>query len=326
MTVLVTGAAGFIGYHAALRLLSQGERVVGIDNMNPYYSPTLKDDRLRGLLDHQNFTFHQIDIADRIAMDEAMAGLKLTSIIHLAAQAGVRHSLKNPFAYVEANLVGHMVILEIARHQDGLEHLIYASSSSVYGGNSKIPFSEDDPVDHPVSLYAATKKSDELISRSYSHLYGIPQTGLRFFTVYGPWGRPDMALWLFTEAILAGRPIRVFNHGDMRRDFTYVDDIVTGVLAARDRPPKIDAASGPPHRIYNIGNNHPEQLLRFIEVIENSLGKKAERILEPMQPGDVKETYADLTAIRRDLGFQPTTTIDDGIPRFTSWYRDYHNI
>ena len=326
MTVLVTGAAGFIGYHAALRLLSQGERVVGIDNMNPYYSPTLKDDRLRGLLDHQNFTFHQIDIADRIAMDEAVAGLKLTSIIHLAAQAGVRHSLKNPFAYVEANLVGHMVILEIARHQDGLEHLIYASSSSVYGGNSKIPFSEDDPVDHPVSLYAATKKSDELISQSYSHLYGIPQTGLRFFTVYGPWGRPDMALWLFTEAILAGRPIRVFNHGDMRRDFTYVDDIVTGVLAARVRPPKNDAASGPPHRIYNIGNNHPEQLLRFIEVIENSLGKKAERILEPMQPGDVKETYADLTAIRRDLGFQPTTTIDDGIPRFTSWYRDYHNI
>ena len=326
MTVLVTGAAGFIGYHAALRLLSQGERVVGIDNMNPYYSPTLKDDRLRGLLDHQNFTFHQIDIADRIAMDEAVAGLKLTSIIHLAAQAGVRHSLKNPFAYVEANLVGHMVILEMARHQDNLEHLIYASSSSVYGGNSKIPFSEDDPVDHPVSLYAATKKSDELISQSYSHLYGIPQTGLRFFTVYGPWGRPDMALWLFTEAILAGRPIRVFNHGDMRRDFTYVDDIVTGVLAARDRPPKFDAPSSPPHRIYNIGNNHPEQLLRFIEVIENSLGKKAERILEPMQPGDVKETYADLTAIRRDLGFQPTTTIDDGIPRFTSWYRDYHNI
>ena len=326
MTVLVTGAAGFIGYHTALRLLSRGERVVGIDNMNPYYSPTLKDGRLRGLLDHQNFTFHQIDIADRIAMNEAVADLKLTSIIHLAAQAGVRYSLKNPFAYVEANLVGHMVILEMARHQDSLEHLIYASSSSVYGGNSKIPFSEDDPVDHPVSLYAATKKSDELISQSYSHLYGIPQTGLRFFTVYGPWGRPDMALWLFTEAILAGRPIQVFNHGDMRRDFTYVDDIVTGVLAARDRPPKKDAASGSPHRIYNIGNNHPERLLRFIEVIENSLGKKAERILEPMQPGDVKETYADLTAIRRDLGFQPTTTIDDGIPRFTSWYRDYHNI
>ena len=326
MTVLVTGAAGFIGYHTALRLLSRGERVVGVDNLNPYYSPTLKDERLRGLLDHQNFTFHQIDIADRIAMNEAVADLKLTSIIHLAAQAGVRYSLKNPFAYVEANLVGHMVILEMARHQDSLEHLIYASSSSVYGGNSKIPFSEDDPVDHPVSLYAATKKSDELISQSYSHLYGIPQTGLRFFTVYGPWGRPAMALWLFTEAILAGRPIRVFNHGDMRRDFTYVDDIVTGVLAARDQPPKIGTASGSPHRIYNIGNNHPERLLRFIEVIENSLGKKAERILEPMQPGDVKETYADLTAIRRDLGFQPTTTIDDGIPRFTSWYRDYHNI
>ena len=326
MTVLLTGAAGFIGYHTTQRLLSQGESVVGIDNLNPYYSPALKHARLRRLLDHPNFIFHKIDIADRIAMEEAMSGVNLTSIIHLAAQAGVRYSIENPFAYIESNIIGHMVILELARQQDNLEHMIYASSSSVYGGNSKIPFSESDRVDQPASLYAATKKSDELLSLSYAHLYGIPQTGLRFFTVYGPWGRPDMALWLFTEAILAGQPIRVFNHGDMRRDFTYVDDIVTGVLAARDQPPKDGSAPSPRHRIYNIGNSHPEHLLRLIEIIEDSLGKKAERILEPMQLGDIKETYADLTAIQQDLGFRPTTNIEDGIPRFISWYQDYHKI
>ncbi|MBT3535523.1 MAG: NAD-dependent epimerase/dehydratase family protein [Rhodospirillaceae bacterium] len=326
MTVLLTGAAGFIGFHTAQRLLAQGERVVGVDNLNPYYSPALKDDRLRQLVVHPNFTFHQINIADRIAMEEAVGGLKLTSIIHLAAQAGVRHSIENPFAYVEANLIGHMVILELARRQTALDHMVYASSSSVYGGNTKLPFSETDRVDHPVSLYAATKKADELLSQSYAHLYGIPQTGLRFFTVYGPWGRPDMALWLFTEAILAGRPIKVFNHGDMRRDFTYVDDIVTGILAARDKPPKKSDATTAPHRVFNIGNNHPEALLRLIALLEDALGKKAERILEPMQPGDVKETYADLTAIDRDLGFHPTTTIDDGIPKFVAWYRDYHNL
>ena len=326
MVVLLTGAAGFIGYHTTRRLLSQGEKVVGIDNMNPYYSTALKNARLSALLDHPNFSFFQIDIADRIAMEESLSNLNLTSIIHLAAQAGVRYSLENPFAYIESNLMGHMVILELARKQDNLEHMVYASSSSVYGGNSKIPFSETDPVDNPVSLYAATKKSDELLSLSYSNLYDIPQTGLRFFTVYGPWGRPDMALWLFTEAILAGRPIRVFNHGDMRRDFTYVDDIVTGVLAARDKPPENGSAASPRHRIYNIGNSHPEQLLRLIEVIEDSLGRKAERILEPMQPGDVKETYADLTAIHRDLGFRPTTNIEEGIPRFISWYRGYHGV
>ena len=326
MAVLLTGAAGFIGYHTSQRLLSQGEQVVGIDNMNPYYSTALKKARLNELLNHPNFVFYQIDIANRIAMEEAIASINLTSIIHLAAQAGVRYSLENPFAYIESNLIGHMVILELARQQDNLEHMVYASSSSVYGGNSKIPFSETAPVDNPVSLYAATKKSDELLSLSYSHLYDIPQTGLRFFTVYGPWGRPDMALWLFTEAILAGRPIRVFNHGDMRRDFTYVDDIVTGVLAARDQPPEHNSSASPRHRIYNIGNSQPERLLRLIEVIEDSLGKKAERILEPMQPGDIKETYADLTAIQRDLGFRPTTNIEDGIPRFISWYRDYHSI
>ncbi|MDP6690263.1 MAG: GDP-mannose 4,6-dehydratase [Alphaproteobacteria bacterium] len=325
MTNLLTGAAGFIGFHVATRLLELGERVVGVDNLNPYYSVSLKEDRLRKLLDYPNFTFHQVNIADRSAMQEALGGLEFSAIIHLAAQAGVRYSLENPFAYIEANLVGHMVILELARQQTALEHLVYASSSSVYGGNTKLPFSEADRVDQPVSLYAATKKSDELLSQSYAHLYGIPQTGLRFFTVYGPWGRPDMALWLFTEAILAGRAIKVFNNGDMRRDFTYVDDIVTGILAARDNPPvKKDGAA--PHRIYNIGNNHPEELLRLIEVLEDSLGRKAERVLQPMQPGDVKETYADLTAIQRDLGFRPATTIEQGVPKFTAWYRDYHNL
>ncbi len=333
MTNLLTGAAGFIGFHVARRLLDRGERVVGIDNLSPYYSVNLKEDRLRQLLQHPNFSFHQVNIADRGAIQEAVGGQKFASIIHLAAQAGVRYSLENPFAYIEANVVGHMVILELARQQAALEHLVYASSSSVYGGNTKFPFSEDDRVDLPVSLYAATKKADELLSQSYAHLYGIPQTGLRFFTVYGPWGRPDMALWLFTEAILAGRAIKVFNNGDMRRDFTYVDDIVTGILAARDNPPArkdsgndgVDA-SGAPHRVYNIGNNHPEQLLRLIEVLEDALGRKAERILLPMQPGDVKETYADLTAIERDLGFKPATTIEQGVPRFTDWYRDYHNL
>ncbi len=333
MTNLLTGAAGFIGFHVARRLLDQGERVVGVDNLSPYYSVSLKEDRLRQLLQHPNFTFHQVNIADRGAMQEAVGGLKISSIIHLAAQAGVRYSLENPFAYIEANVVGHMVVLELARQQAALEHLVYASSSSVYGGNTKFPFSEDDRVDQPVSLYAATKKADELLSQSYAHLYGIPQTGLRFFTVYGPWGRPDMALWLFTEAILTGRAIKVFNNGDMRRDFTYVDDIVTGILAARDNPPARkdsgqggEAGGGAPHRVYNIGNNHPEQLLRLIEVLEDALGCKAERILLPMQPGDVKQTYADLTAIERDLGFKPTTVIEQGVPQFTAWYRDYHNL
>ncbi len=340
MTNLLTGAAGFIGFHVARRLLDQGERVIGVDNLNPYYSATLKEDRLRQLLEHPNFNFHQVNIADRAAMQDVVGDLKINYIIHLAAQAGVRHSIENPFAYVEANLVGHMVVLELARQQAALKHMVYASSSSVYGGNTKLPFSEADRVDEPISLYAATKKSDELLSRSYAHLYRIPQTGLRFFTVYGPWGRPDMALWLFTEAILAGRPIKIFNHGDMHRDFTYVDDIVSGILMARDNPPgsgvgtggnggtnggAVDASTAP-HRIYNIGNNHPEPLLRLIEILEDALGRKAERILEPMQPGDVKYTFADLTAIERDLGFRPTTTIAEGVPRFADWYREYHKL
>jgi UDP-glucuronate 4-epimerase len=320
MTNLLTGAAGFIGFHVARRLLDQGERVVGVDNLNSYYLPSLKEDRLRQLLEHPNFTFHQVNIANRDAMQDAVGNLKITSIIHLAAQAGVRYSIENPFAYVEANLIGHMVILELARQQNALTHMVYASSSSVYGSNTKLPYSENDQVDQPISLYAATKKSDELLSYSYAHLYGIPQTGLRFFTVYGPWGRPDMALWLFTEAILAGQPIKVFNHGDMRRDFTYVNDIVSGILAARENPPSNGTADVKvtPHRVYNIGNNHPEQLLHLIDVLEESLGCKAERIMEPMQPGDVKETYADLTAIERDLGFRPTITIAEGIPLFTA--------
>ncbi|MDP6564410.1 MAG: GDP-mannose 4,6-dehydratase [Alphaproteobacteria bacterium] len=323
MTILLTGVAGFIGYHVAQRLLARGERVVGVDNLNPFYSPALKEARLKRLMEHANFTFHQLNIADRTGLEAAIGGIRFDSVIHLAAQAGVRYSLENPFAYVEANLVGHMVILEFCRQQKDLRHLVYASSSSVYGGNRKLPFAESDRVDHPVSLYAATKKSDELLSQTYAHLYRIPQTGLRFFTVYGPWGRPDMALWLFTEAILAGRPIRVFNHGDMQRDFTYVDDIVSGVLAALNAPPA--AADGEaPHRIYNLGNNQPEELLRLIELLEETLGRKAERKLEPMQPGDVKSTYADLSAIERDLGYRPTTPIEEGVPRFVEWYRDYH--
>ena len=253
-------------------------------------------------------------------------------MVHLGAQAGVRYSLTNPFAYAQSNLVGHLNIMEYCRHLDGFDHLVYASSSSVYGGNTKLPFSIDDRVDHPVSLYAATKKADELMSQSYSHLYRLPQTGLRFFTVYGPWGRPDMALWLFTEAILADKPIHVFNHGDMHRDFTYIDDIVSGVVAAMDNPPD-DTGSvdnpeqgGAPHRVYNIGNHRSEKLTRMIEVLEEALGKTAVRIMEPMQPGDVKETFADIEAIRRDLGFEPTTPIEEGIPRFVEWYRQYHAL
>lgn len=320
MTTLVTGAAGFIGYHVCQTLLARGEEVVGVDNVNDYYLVSLKEDRLRQLVEQPGFTFHRVNIADREALSAALADTRLDGVIHLAAQAGVRYSLENPFAYVEANLVGHVAILELCRHRDELRHLVYASSSSVYGGNTKLPFSEDDRVDAPVSLYAATKKADELLSHSYADLYGLPQTGLRFFTVYGPWGRPDMAMWLFTEAILAERPIKVFNHGDMQRDFTFIDDIVSGILAAYDRAPSGDT----PHRVYNIGNNQPEELLHMIELLEQCLGKTAERELLPMQTGDVKATYADLTAIGRDLGYRPTTPIDVGVPRFVEWYLDYH--
>lgn len=325
MTILVTGAAGFIGFHVADRLLARGDRVIGLDNLNDYYDVGLKRDRLALLQARSGFGFIQTDIADFEGLKNALADTgPLRGIVHLAAQAGVRYSLTNPHAYLQANLAGHLNMLEIARHCDGLEHMVYASSSSVYGGNRELPFSVDDRVDHPVSLYAATKKADELMSHCYAHLYRTPQTGLRFFTVYGPWGRPDMAMWLFTKAILAGEPIRVFNNGAMQRDFTYIDDIVTGVVASLDNPPADGGEGKPPYRVYNIGNHKAEPLMRMIGLIEDALGRKAEKIMEPMQPGDVPATYADIEAIRRDLGFEPSTPIDVGIPAFIDWYRTYH--
>ncbi len=322
MTILVTGAAGFIGYHVAEALMARGDSVIGIDNLNDYYDVSLKQARLARLQRHNSFRFHQINIADRAAM-AALDLSGVTRIVHLAAQAGVRYSIENPFAYIETNLLGHTVMLELARHMPKLEHMVYASSSSVYGGNTKLPFSEADRVDQPISVYAATKKADELLSHAYSHLFRIPQTGLRFFTVYGPWGRPDMALFLFTKAILAGQPIKLFNRGDMSRDFTYIDDIVGGVLAVLDRPPA-DTGAGAPARVYNIGPNHPEALLRLIDVLETTLGRKAIRQLEPMQPGDVQATYADITDLQRDTGFTPNTPIDEGIPKFVTWYREFY--
>lgn len=325
MRVLVTGAAGFIGYHTSVRLLERGDEVVGIDNVNDYYSVELKRARLARLADYPGFTLHELDLSDRDAFDDMVTAIQgVRRVVHLAAQAGVRYSLDHPFAYVDANLTGHMSVLELCRHQPDFEHLVYASSSSVYGGNTKLPFSVEDRTDTPVSLYAATKKANEHMSYCYSHLYGLPQTGLRFFTVYGPWGRPDMALYIFTKAITEGKPIHVFNHGDMMRDFTYVDDIVTGVVASLDNP--VTAAEGAPHRVYNIGNNNSEPLMRLIATLEEALGMKAETIMEPMQMGDVKETYADITAINRDLGFEPTTPIDVGVPLFVDWYKAYHKI
>jgi UDP-glucuronate 4-epimerase len=308
-------------------LLARGERVVGIDDLNAFYDPALKRARLARLEGKPGFAFHHADIAEAKAMAAVVraAGAPVRRIVHLAAQAGVRYSLVNPMAYVHSNLVGQVVMLEVARALDGLDHLVYASSSSVYGGNTKLPFSVEDRVDQPVSLYAATKRADELISHSYSHLFRLPMTGLRFFTVYGPWGRPDMAAYLFTEALFAGRPIVLFNHGDMRRDFTYIDDIIAGVIAALDRPPT-DAAGVAPHRLYNIGNNRPEPLKRFVALLEQACGLKAVIELKPMQPGDVRETYADIEAIRRDLGFEPKTSIEDGLPRFVAWYRRYHGV
>ena len=328
MTVLLTGAAGFIGYHVAEALLARGERVVGVDNMNPYYDVKLKAARRDRLLRHAAMAFHEVDLADRAAM-EAVAGANpdIRHVIHLAAQAGVRYSIENPFAYVQSNLVGHVVVLELCRRLPRLEHLLYASSSSVYGGNTKLPFSVDDPVERPVSLYAATKRADELMTHAYSHLYGFPATGLRFFTVYGPWGRPDMAAFLFTKAIFENKPIKVFNHGDMQRDFTYVDDIVKGVLACRDHPPQRaggDVGGDAPHRVYNLGNNNPEPLLRFISVVERATNRKAVLEMLPMQAGDVQATYADIEASTRDFGFVPSTQIDEGVPRFVDWYRQYY--
>jgi len=328
MTVLVTGAAGFIGYHVATALLSRGDRVVGVDNLNDYYEVSLKEARLARLDGLPGFAFRRADVADRDAMAALFAERPdIDRVVHLAAQAGVRYSLVNPYVYLTSNIEGHVVLLEQARRLPRLVHFVYASSSSVYGANRKMPFSVSDRTDRPVSLYGATKKAMEVISDSYASMYGLPLTGLRFFTVYGPWGRPDMAAFLFTRAILAGQPIPVFNQGDMRRDFTFIDDIVSGVIAALDRPPSRDPAGGGAlHRLYNLGNHQPEQLLEFIATLEAALGRKAVIDLLPMQPGDVKETYADIEDSRRDLGFEPATSIADGIPRFVAWYRQYYGV
>jgi len=323
MSILLTGAAGFIGFHVAKALLDRGEQVVGIDNLNDYYDVRLKKARLDRLRAYPGFAFAKLDVADRggiLALVERRGDLR--SIIHLAAQAGVRYSLENPYAYVDANVMGTLVMFEAARRIHGLTGITYASSSSVYGANRQQPFGVEDRVDQPVSLYAATKRSCELLAQTYSHLYGLPATGLRFFTVYGPWGRPDMAAYLFTDAILAGRPIKVFNHGRMARDFTFIDDIVAGTIAAHDRPP----ADGVRHRIYNLGNHRPEKLLDFIAVIERALGRTAEKELLPLQPGDVPESFADIAASRRDLGFDPKTTIEVGLARFVEWYKTYHGV
>ena len=323
MAYLITGAAGFIGYHVASVLLGQGETVFGIDNLNDYYTPDLKHARLEKLGVYEKFEFAEIDLANDEALDAFVSGKPIRKIIHLAAQAGVRYSIENPRAYVQSNLVGHVNMLEIARHLDGLEHMLYASSSSIYGGRTEMPFLEEDRADTPVSLYAATKKSNELMSHTYAHLYGIPLTGLRFFTVYGPLGRPDMAYFSFTKRILAGEEIQVFNHGDMLRDFTYIDDIVDGILRiAQNGPVERD---GPPHGVYNIGNNNPEKLEDFLSILEEELGVKAKRKNLPMQPGDVPITAADITAISRDYGFEPTTDLREGLRKFVRWYRQYYD-
>ncbi len=322
MPVLVTGAAGFIGYHVCKTLLARGEQVIGIDNLNTYYSVALKESRVADLRPRDGFTFLKQDFADLDGLRKAVGWAQIDRIVHLGAQPGVRYSIDHPMAYATANLTGHLAMLELARGIGGLRHLVYASSSSVYGGNTKLPFSETDAVDHPVSLYAATKRADELMSDAYAHLYGIPQTGLRFFTVYGPSGRPDMAVWLFTEAMFDGRPIRLFENGTLLRDFTYVDDIVAGVLAVLDGPP----AGERPHRIYNIGNNRPEPVTRLVEIIEQATGRKARILSEPMQPGDVPATYADIDAIRRDHGFEPATPLEQGVPRFVEWYRGWRGL
>ncbi|TNE36848.1 MAG: NAD-dependent epimerase/dehydratase family protein [Alphaproteobacteria bacterium] len=324
MAILVTGAAGFIGSYVCKALLERGEEVIGVDNLNDYYPVALKQARLGLLEPHTNFTFHQVDIADVAALKQSVSGRKVTRVVHLAAQAGVRYSLENPMAYAQSNLVGHLAVLELCRHTEGFEHLVYASSSSVYGNANQAPFAEEAEVDRPVSLYAATKRSGELISYSYASLYGLPQTGLRFFTVYGPWGRPDMAYWSFTDAIIQGRPIKVFNNGDMRRDFSYIDDIVAGIMASLDTPP-VAGADGLPNRVFNIGNSRPEELMHFISVIEDAVGRKAELELLPMQAGDVYETSADTHLIEETCGFSSHTPIEVGIPKFVDWFRSYNH-
>ena len=333
--ILVTGCAGFIGFHVSRRMIEQGREVLGLDNLNEYYDVNLKKARLLQLTDHPRFRFIKMDLSDREGMVRLFKDEKLDKVVHLAAQAGVRYSLTNPHAYVDANLVGFLNILEGCRH-NGVEHLVFASSSSVYGANTKMPFSEHDNVDHPVSLYAATKKANELMAHAYAHLYRLPCTGLRFFTVYGPWGRPDMALFLFTKAILKDEPINVFNHGQMRRDFTYIDDVVEGVVRILGRIPQPNPAwsgerpdcstSSAPYRIYNIGNNNPVELMALIGVLEAKLGKKAKMNLLPLQPGDVPATYADIDNLAHDVGFKPRTPIEEGVERFVEWYRDYYRI
>ncbi len=335
MNILVTGAAGFIGFHLCLALLKKGNKIVGLDNINDYYDTKLKQDRLAILQKDHNFTFIKADLADKETVNKAFDQTNFDRVINLGAQAGVRYSLQNPDAYINSNIVGFLNILEACRHHK-TAHLVYASSSSVYGMNTSMPFSVHDNVDHPVSLYAATKKSNELMAHTYSHLFGLPTTGLRFFTVYGPWGRPDMAPFLFTSAILEGRPIKVFNNGHMKRDFTFVDDIVEGVVRVADLIPQANPdfdASNPdpstskaPYKIYNIGNNQPVELLKFIETIEEKCGKKAEKIFMPMQAGDVVATYADVSDLMKDTGFSPATPLEVGIGKFVDWYRDYYKI
>mgnify|MGYP000966964359 FL=1 len=335
MKILVTGSAGFIGSTLALRLLERGDEVIGLDNLNDYYDVNLKLARLARLQPHSGFTELRASLEDRSALTDAFANHRPDRVVNLAAQAGVRYSIQNPHAYVDSNLVGFVNVLEACRHH-GVEHLVYASTSSVYGANTRMPFSEHDNVDHPLSLYAATKKANELMAHTYSHLYGLPTTGLRFFTVYGPWGRPDMALFLFARNILAGEPIDVFNYGHHRRDFTYIDDIVEGVIRALDRVAKPNpewssdapdpATSRAPYRLYNIGCHRPIELMRYIEVLEGCLGRKAIKNLLPMQAGDVPDTYADVDGLARDVGYRPSTTIEDGVARFVEWYRGYYRV
>jgi UDP-glucuronate 4-epimerase len=332
MAVLVTGAAGFIGAATSRALLDRGDDVVGIDNLNDYYDPSLKQARLDNLQDQYDnrFQFERVDFSNAEALKRLADTHGFDTIIHLGAQAGVRYSIEHPEAYVQSNLIGHCNMLELARHVQ-VRHFVYASSSSVYGGNKSLPFRVEDRVDHPLSMYAATKKADELLSESYASLYRLPATGLRFFTVYGPWGRPDMAMWIFTKALFAGEPLPLYNGGEMRRDFTYIDDIVRGVVSCLDAPPEDDGSvkaggSHAPHAIYNIGNSRSEDLMRVVQLLEEATGRKALLDPQPMQPGDVKDTFADISAIGRDLGFAPTTSIDEGVPRFVSWYREYHGL
>ncbi|MBD3586655.1 NAD-dependent epimerase [Salinimonas sp. HHU 13199] len=338
MKVLVTGAAGFIGSHVSMYLLERGDEVVGLDNLNDYYDPTLKDarlERINALPSADNFRFVKMSVEDREGMEALFAKEKFDKVVHLAAQAGVRYSIENPHAYIDSNIVGFMNILEGCRHNE-IKHLVYASSSSVYGANESMPFAVEDNVDHPMSLYAASKKANELMAHTYSNLYNLPTTGLRFFTVYGPWGRPDMALFLFTKAILEDEPIKVFNHGNHRRDFTYIDDIVEGIIATLDNTAQVDpqwtgekpnpGSSKVPWKVYNIGAQTPVHLLTYIETLENALGKKAEKELLPLQPGDVPDTFADVEALVKDTGYRPTTTIETGVNNFVEWYRDYYKV